>query len=220
MSEIIKKPPIFEDKIKIGSQEQSKKEEKNDPLEEAEKRSRFILESAKKEYEKILNSAITKSKEIKEDAYNQGYKDGYEKGLEKWKKKFLALDPFIERLKKEVDRSLDDLTPYLLELSISVIKEVVLSDVDPSFISKKIERVLEMVKSSKNVKLYVPPNLSEEILEDLKNRSIDVIVDSSFGPDDLKVEVDFGVMDLRVNSQLKTFEELMRKSFGNGGSNG
>ncbi|MGC8636912.1 MAG: hypothetical protein C0176_00240 [Mesoaciditoga sp.] len=220
MSEIIKKPSIFEDKIKIGHQDQ-KMEEKFDLLEEAEKRARFILESAKKEYEKILNSAIAESKEIKANAYDEGYKSGYEKGLNEWKKKFFDLDPFIEKVKKNIDKSVDDLTPYLLELSISVVKEIVLSEVEPSSISKKIERVLEMVKSSKNVKLYVPSNLPEEILEDLKNRSIDVIVDPSFGPNDLKAEVDFGVMDLRVASQLKAFEELMRKSFGvSGGKNG
>ncbi|BBJ27828.1 FliH/SctL family protein [Athalassotoga saccharophila] len=220
MSEIIKKPPVFEDKIKIGYQEK-KQEEKVDPLEEAEKRSKFILESAKKEYERILSSAIAKSKEIKEDAYNQGYKAGYEKSLEEWKKKFLELDSFIEKVKKSIDQSVDDITPYLLELSISVVREIVLSEVDPSSISKKIERVMQMVKSSKNVKLYVPPNLPEEILEDLKHRSIEVIVDPAFGPDDLRAEVDFGVMDLRVDSQLNAFEDLMRKSFGvNGGKNG
>lgn len=213
MSDVIKKPSIFEEKVKIGSQPK-KETEKIDPVKEAEEKAKLIVESAKAEREKILKLASLLSKEIRDNAYLEGYKAGVEKANDEWKKKLSDFDEFMKSVKAKIDKSIDDLTPYLLELSITVIKEVVLSEVDPQSISKKIERVLQLVKSSKNVKIYVPHTLPDEILRDIRNGSVEIIVDSSFGPDDLKVEFDFGIMDLRVSSQLRFFEELMRKSFG------
>lgn len=215
MPDIIKKPSIANEKVKIGFHDSAKKTEDGvDVVHEAQIKAKEILNDARKESEKILNEVSLKSKEIKEKAYSEGYKFGIKQSTEEWNLKISSLQNVIDSLKGEIDKTIDDITPSLLELSIVMIKEIVLSEVKGDVISKKIDRAIDIVKSSKRVVVHLPKTLPKEVIEKIKEESIEIIMDSNFDLDDVKIEADFGVLDLRVNAQLKVFEELLRKNFG------
>ena len=72
-----------------------------------------------------------------------------------------------------------------------------------------------MVKSSKKIVLKLSNNVPKELVDEFsKIEKLQVITDASLNAMDVQLEADFGSLDLRINSQMELFENLIRKAFG------
>ncbi len=216
MFDIIKGANVTNEKVTIGPKvKKNSIEQQKDPQKVAQAKSKEIIIEAQKKAKRLIEEAKSESEEIRKQAQNTGYQNGVEEARTEWRTKISQLKEIVNSIEERIDFSIDDLKLSLIDLSIIVVKETVLSEVDRGNISDKINRAMDMVKSSKKIVLKISNNVPQEIVNELsKIEKVQVITDASLDTMDVRVEADFGSLDLRVNSQMELFENLIRKAFG------
>ncbi len=216
MFDIIKGANITNEKVMIGPKTEKKSTgQEEDPQKYAQAKSEEIISAAQKKAKQLIEEANSKLEEIKKQAQNAGYSRGVEEAKAEWESKISRLKEIVKLIEKRIDLSIDELKPSLVDLSIAVVKEVAFSEVDRGNISDKINRAIDMVKSSKKIVLKISNNVPQEIVNELsKIEKVQVITDTLLDVMDVQVEADFGSLDLRINSQIALFENLIRKAFG------
>lgn len=216
MFDIIKGANVTNEKVTIGPKvKKNSIEQQKDPQKVAQAKSKEIIIEAQKKAKRLIEEAKSESEEIRKQAQNTGYQNGVEEARTEWRTKISQLKEIVNSIEERIDFSIDDLKLSLIDLSIIVVKETVLSEVDRGNISDKINRAMDMVKSSKKIVLKISNNVPQEIVNELsKIEKVQVITDASLDAMDVRVEADFGSLDLRVNSQMELFENLIRKAFG------
>jgi len=214
--DIIKGANVTNEKVTIGPKvKKNSIEQQKDPQKVAQAKSKEIIIEAQKKAKRLIEEAKSESEEIRKQAQNTGYQNGVEEARTEWRTKISQLKEIVNSIEERIDFSIDDLKLSLIDLSIIVVKETVLSEVDRGNISDKINRAMDMVKSSKKIVLKISNNVPQEIVNELsKIEKVQVITDASLDTMDVRVEADFGSLDLRVNSQMELFENLIRKAFG------
>jgi len=214
--DIIKGANITNEKVMIGPKTEKKSTgQEEDPQKYAQAKSEEIISAAQKKAKQLIEEANSKLEEIKKQAQNAGYSRGVEEAKAEWESKISRLKEIVKLIEKRIDLSIDELKPSLVDLSIAVVKEVAFSEVDRGNISDKINRAIDMVKSSKKIVLKISNNVPQEIVNELsKIEKVQVITDTLLDVMDVQVEADFGSLDLRINSQIALFENLIRKAFG------
>ncbi len=215
MPDIIKRPFLTDERVRIGLTSEEGIAPAENYEQNVEIKARQLLDDAQKKAEEIIANALLKSKEIGDRAEKEGYSKGLEIAKEEWNAKFSSLEGLITSIKKKIDLSIEGLSNSLLALSIATVKEILMSEVDNADISKKIEKALEFIKTSKHIVIHIPKGVDQGIIDTMKNQEgIEIITESNFGRGDLEIESDFGTLDVRLDTQIKLFEELVKKSFG------
>ncbi len=221
MSDVIKKANLLDETVVVGPKKANfkveKKEEKpkEDPIEAAKKQAEEIVNKAKKEAEEAIKRAKIKAKTIEEAAKKEGYAQGLKAGEKELHNQIESIKSLVEHFSKQIDESLDEIRISLIDLSIAMVKEVLLSEIERGDVEKKIDRALNMVKSSKKIVIKVSSDLPESLMEKLTSmEKVQVISVPAFKKMDVQIEADFGTLDLRVDSQIELFERLVKKSFG------
>ncbi|WP_036223150.1 FliH/SctL family protein [Mesoaciditoga lauensis] len=221
MSDVIKKANLLDETVVVGPKKANfkveKKEEKpkEDPIEAAKKQAEEIVNKAKKEAEKAITDAKIKAKTIEETAKKEGYAKGLKAGEKELHDQIESIKSLVEHFSKQIDESLDEIRISLIDLSIAMVKEVLLSEIEKGDVEKKIDRALDMVKSSKKIVIKVSSDLPESLMEKLTSmEKVQVISVPTFKKMDVQIEADYGTLDLRVDSQIELFERLVKKSFG------
>lgn len=221
MSELIKKAKLLDEKVLIGvrrkkeEEPQGEKASEIDPGAAMREEAARILAGAKAEAEKILADARAEAGQIKTEARTAGYREGSEAAVADWSQKVSALGGLVANLTNGIDSSVEDLKGSLVDLAISVIREITLAEADKTEISAKIDRALDMVKASKRIVLRLSDKVPSDVIERLsKVEKLQVVTEPSFEFPDANIEADFGALDLRVNSQLELFESIVKKAFG------
>ena len=217
MSEVIKRANLADETVVIGPKKTGKEEEKTaeNLIESAKKQAEKILNRAQQEAEKIVSTADAKAIKIKEDAKREGYSQGLKNAQEELDSQIETVKSLVNNFDKQVNESLDDVKSSLVDLSIAMVKEILLFEEEKGEIEKKIEKALEIVKSSKKIVLKVSSDLPKNLIDKFSSiEKVQVIPLSTLKKMDVQVESDFGTLDLRVNSQIELFERLIKKAFG------
>jgi flagellar assembly protein FliH len=220
LSEIIKRVNLADETVVIGpkkTRKDEKKEEKTveDLIESAKKQAKEILNHARQEAEKIISTADAQANKIREDAKREGYSQGLKSAQEELNSQIENMKSLVNSFDNRVDESLDDVKSSLVDLSIAMIKEILLFEEEKGEIEKKIEKALEMVKSSKKIVLKVSSDLPKNLIDKFSSiEKVQIIPLSTLKKMDVQIEADFGTLDLRVNSQIELFERLVKKAFG------
>jgi flagellar assembly protein FliH len=215
LPDIIKKAFLTDEKIKIGAKSPNEKISYEDSVKNSKLEADRLLAEAQKKVDDMIKEAEKRSKDIEEKAKKAGYLKGVESSQKDWNVRLETLDALTASLKHHLDLSIEDLSVPFLALSISMMKEIIFSEIDEVSISNKINRALEMVNASKKIVIHLSKDVPEEVIDRIKaHEGIQIITEQNYGKGDLKVEADFGTLDLRLEAQINLFEELIKKSFG------
>lgn len=216
MFDIIKGANVTDEKVTVGPKnEKNPDKQPEDPKKVAQTKSEEIISNAQRKAKQLIEEANSKSEEIRKHAQNVGYAKGIEEAKAEWESKISQLKEIVKLIEKRIDLLIDEIKPSLVDLSIAVVKEVIFSEVDHGNISDKINRAMNMVKSSKKIVLKISNNVPQEVVNEFsKIEKVQVITDASLDVMDVRVEADFGSLDLRIDSQMELFENLIRKAFG------
>ncbi|WP_456399376.1 FliH/SctL family protein [Mesoaciditoga sp.] len=223
MSDIIKSIDLTDEVVIVGPKKiknNGKLEEENveDPIEVAKRQAEEILSQAKHEAQQIIDEAKAQSQKIKEEAQNTGYIEGVKKAEKELNEQIETVKTMINKLNEQMDSSVDGIKSSLVDLSLAVIREILLVEEEKGDIEKKVEKALESVKSSKEIVLKLSSELPKDVIEKFSSiEKVQVITLSNLKKMDVQVEADFGTLDLRVDSQLELFERLVKKAFGKEG---
>ncbi len=223
LSDVIKSIDLTDEVVIVGPKEikkNEKVEEENveDPIEVTKRQAEDILSQAKREAQRVVDEAKGQAQKIKDEAQKAGYIEGVKKAEKELNEKVKTVKALIDKLNEQVDSSVDEMKASLVDLSLAVIREILLVEEEKGDIEKKIESALETVKSSKEIVLKLSTDLPKDVIEKFSSfEKVQVITLSNLKKMDVQVEADFGTLDLRVNSQLELFERLVKRAFGKEG---
>ena len=220
MSDVIKGANITNEKFVVGpfkpSAKTYKSPQKAENIEEmAKKKAEEILENAQQKAAQILEETKLKIEKIQKESEEAGYKKGFENAQAESEESLSRMKGITNSLEKQIDSSIEEIKTSLIDLSVITVKEIVLSEAERGDIEKKVEKALDLVKSSKKIVVKLPNDLPEEVTKKLSEiDKVQILPDPKLGPMDVQVEANFGSLDLRVNSQMELLEHLIRKAFG------
>ncbi len=220
MSDVIKDANVTDEKVVVGSfksstrtRESAQKVENVEGM--AKEKAEEILENAQQRAMQILEETKSSSEKIKKESEALGYKRGLENAQEEVGSLISHMKEIVDSLENQIDSSVEEIKISLIDLAVVAVKEIVLEEVKNGDIGKKINKALEMVKSSKRIVIKLPNDLPEEVTKKLSEiDKVQILPDSKLASMDVQIEANFGSLDLRVNSQLELLEHIIRKSFG------
>jgi len=167
-----------------------------------------IIEAARAEAKSILEQAENKHAEVLRMASEQGY----EEGLRSWNQILAAARSQSEEM---VRRNEADLMRLAVRIAEKIIGERL--NADPSTMVSIVGEALKSVRHEQSLTIQVHPDCVELIrsrIEDLKARTggakdIWVEANSSVQPGGCIVRSELGVIDARVETQLRCLEQVL-----------
>jgi len=223
LSDIIKKANLTDETVLVGptkvfsKSESGKRDDQitEDPVKLAEKRAEEILSKAQKKAKEIIASAQLQAKTIEESAKENGYAHGFQEAKKELEEQIEELKTLLDNFNNQISESIDEVKTSLIDLSIAVVKEILLVEMEKGDVERKIDKALDMVKASKKITVKISSELPKSLFEKLTSmENVQVFPMSNFNKMDVQIEADFGTLDLRTSSQVELFERIVRKAFG------
>lgn len=170
-----------------------------------------IIEAARGEARKILDAAGQERQEILETAR----REGYEEGLRLWQ-------AAADEANAVRDKRLADNEPELVRLAVRIAEKIIGEELrlNPQATVSITRQCLQWLRRERSVMLRVSPaelDLLRERIDSLRDaagphRSIEVIADSAIGPGGCMVESEYGVIDGRLETQIRCMEEILLRA--------
>jgi len=177
-------------------------------LYQASGEAREIVESARQEADRILERA-----ELERAAsVESGLQIGYEEGLKRWNQTLAEARQTRENLKTQWEQS-------LLHLAIRVAEKIVGEQLrlHPDTIIAIVREALKSVGQERQLTLLVHPDHREMVQTNLDrlqslvgtSRQIHLVANPDISPGGCVVESELGVIDAKLETQLKCLEEVL-----------
>ena len=178
--------------------------------------SKEIIENAKKEAELIKQKAETESAEIRSQAYREGYEEG-----------FARVNTEIETL-RTIQKNLQSLNEEIIKSSetkiVELIKLITVKmfanglALDATMLRDVVARAINEASRLGNVKVYLNPEDLDKLKKlwreselDYNGQKIQLASNADILPGGCFVEGDFGSVDARVDTQMKSVLNTMEE---------
>jgi type III secretion protein L len=167
-----------------------------------------IIEAAHAEARRILEAAGQEKQTVMEAAR----KGGYDQGLQLW-------HAAVEEANAVRDRRLADSESELVRLAVRIAEKIIGDELrlNPQATLSIARQCLQWLRRERSLMLRVSPaelNLMRESIDSLReaagsHRSIEVIGDPGIGLGGCIVESEYGVIDARLETQIRSMEEIL-----------
>jgi type III secretion protein L len=168
-----------------------------------------IIEAAHAETRQILEVAGQEKQTVLEAAR----KEGYDQGLQLW-------HAAVEEANAVRDRRLADSESELVQLAVRIAEKIIGEELrlNPQAILSIARQCLQWLRRERSLMLRVSPaelSLLRESIDSLREvagpqRSIEVIGDPGISPGGCIVESEYGVIDARLETQIRSMEEILQ----------
>jgi type III secretion protein L len=167
----------------------------------------------------IVDAAYAQARKIVEDAEHErrtvlatAREEGYERGLQQW-------NGAVADVNAARDRYLAENEPELIRLAVRIAQKIIGAElrVNPEAIVSIARECLQGVRRERSLTLRVPPadvDLVRRTIDVLReavgpHRSIEVVGDPAVGSGGCIVESEYGVIDARLETQMRCLEEIL-----------
>ncbi|HWR50352.1 MAG TPA: type III secretion system stator protein SctL [Bryobacteraceae bacterium] len=174
--------------------------EARDILEAAHREARELMERTARERERLLSAA---------------HEEGYQRGLAHWNDAAAAADARRQRL-------LESQESEIVRLAVRIAGKIIGEELrtHPETIVSIVREALESVRRERSLTIQVHPDLAGQVRSRLDRleqivgggRQIQVIADASVEPGGCIVESELGVIDARLETQLKCLEDALLRA--------
>ncbi|MCI0628795.1 MAG: type III secretion system stator protein SctL [Acidobacteria bacterium] len=202
-TKIIKSSPAEEPGAAPGPGKIIKKE-----LFQASEEARDIVKAARQEAEKIL----VRAEQERAASVESGLQIGYEEGLKRWNQILAGAWQTRENLKTEWEQS-------LLHLAVRIAEKIIGEQLrlHPDTVISIVREALKSVGQERQLTLLVHPDHREMIQANLDrlqamvgaSRQIHLVANADIAPGGCVVESELGVIDAKLETQLKCLEEVL-----------
>jgi type III secretion protein L len=200
---IIKNSAVEQSEPVPGSGKIIKKE-----LFEASQEARNIIDAARREAEQI----VAKAEQERISSVEAGLQLGYEEGLKNWNNILSGAWQARENLKTEWEQS-------LLHLAVRVAEKILGEQLrlQPDAIVPIVREALKSVGQERQLTLLIHPDHREAVQANLdrlqalvgSSRQIHLVANPDIAPGGCVVESELGVIDAKLETQLKCLEEIL-----------
>jgi flagellar assembly protein FliH len=184
-----------------------------------------ILETARKDAERIVSEARTMLsvernealEEAKTRGYKQGYADGHREGTEEAKSLVDEAEALKEHTKREREAALENFEPKLVELIMNILDKIALTTlrINPAVVLNLIKQGLSESSFNEDIILRVSKDDYELVLSHKDDilahvhggAELEIVADHSLGVGDCLIETPFGVVDSSINMQLDEIKQ-------------
>jgi type III secretion protein L len=167
-----------------------------------------ILDAAHAQARKILENA----EQERQTAIEAARQEGYEHGLAEW-------NAAVAEVNAARDRRVAESEPELIRLAVRIAQKIIGEELrtTPETIVNIARECLHGLGRERSLTLRVQPadvdlmRRSIDLLRDAAGpqRSIDVVADPAVGPGGCLVESEYGVVDARLETQIRCMEEIL-----------
>jgi type III secretion protein L len=170
---------------------------------------RGIIEAAGQRAQALLDEAIR----LRDDALEEGRRQGYRQGLAEWDEARRGVLHAREALDAKYEAE-------LVRLSVKVAEKIIGDELrtHPETIVSIVRECLSGIRNGQNLTIRVSSVDREEVLRqvdllyrEVGLRNIQVIGDPSVSPGGCIVESERGIVDARLETQLKRLEEILMR---------
>jgi type III secretion system HrpE/YscL family protein len=178
---------------------------------EAGQEARTIIEAAEAQARAILAAA----ERTRTSVFDAARKDGYEQGLALWNDALVASQ-------RARDAMASDYESELMRLSVKISEKIIGEELltRPETILSIVREALHSIRHERSVTIQVNPQEVEEVrrqinrLQDVlgPGRQLQVVADSSVTRGGCLVESELGVIDARLETQLKCLEDALSRA--------
>jgi len=175
---------------------------------EASQQARNIVDGARREAEQI----VAKAQQERTASVETGLQLGYEEGLKSWNSILAGAWQARENLKTEWEQS-------LLHLAVRVAEKIIGEQLrlHPDAIVPIVREALKSIGQERQLTLLIHPDHRETVQANLdrlqalvgSSRQIHLVASPDIAPGGCVVESELGVIDAKLETQLKCLEEIL-----------
>jgi len=175
---------------------------------EASQEARNIVDGARREAEQI----VAKAQQERTASVETGLQLGYEEGLKSWNRILAGAWQARENLKTEWEQS-------LLHLAVRVAEKIIGEQLrlHPDAIVPIVREALKSIGQERQLTLMIHPDHRETVQANLdrlqalvgSSRQIHLVANPDVAPGGCVVESELGVIDAKLETQLKCLEEIL-----------
>jgi len=175
---------------------------------EAGLNARDVLEAAEKQAQTLIEEAEQRRHTIMEDARQAGFRQG----IAEWDRAFAAVRQAQEALEIKYE-------PQMIRLAVKIAEKIIGQELQsrPETIVAIARECLRGVRHEHSLTLRVNPNEVDAVQQNLvslveaagSDRRIRVVPDGAVAPGGCIVDSAVGVIDARLETQLKCLEEVL-----------
>lgn len=175
---------------------------------EASQEARNVVDAARREAEQI----VAKAEQERTTSVEAGLQLGYEEGLKSWNRLLADAWQARENLKTDWERS-------LLQLAVRVAEKIIGEQLrlHPDAIVPIVREALKSLGQERQLTLLIHPDHRETVQANLdrlqalvgSSRQIHLVVNPDIAPGGCVVESELGVIDAKLETQLKCLEEIL-----------
>ena len=170
-----------------------------------------IVDAARVQGHKILEAAGQERQTVIEAAR----REGYEHGLQKW-------NAAVAEVNAARDKYMAESEPELIRLAVRIAQKIIGEELrtNPEAIVSVARECLQSLGRERSLTLRVSPadvDLMRGRIGTLRetagpHRSIEVVADRAVGPGGCIVESEYGVIDARLETQIRCMEEILLRA--------
>lgn len=205
--------------------EQIKQQAKNEAqkiIDEANKKANEIINQAKENAEKIYQDANSKGYN---EGYNRGYSDGYQSGIDAAtidsKNIIDEANNYLYTIQKESEEYISNFQNDIIRLALEIAKEIVKCEltINNEAVLTCAQKLLSKSKNKKSIILktsigdYKVLKSRQHDLEQCieSNATLTILADSSLDSGDFILETSSGVIDAKLETQIKILAQKLLK---------
>jgi type III secretion system HrpE/YscL family protein len=166
-----------------------------------------ILEEARAEARRILDSA----QEAHTESVRHGFEEGYTRGVEQW---VAAIETARESVRKAIEDSRDQVARLALRVAEKILRQKL--ETTPEALVPVVDEALRSLQSQPQTRVVVRVHPDDQaVLEARKGRwlsrfpgleSLSVVADEELPAGSCRIESDFGTVDATIETQLRVIE--------------
>ena len=177
-------------------------------LYEATLEARDVVEIGRQKAQEILRDAERQ----RESIFEQAQQEGYAKGLAEWNEALVRAAEHSENLARDSEQQ-------LLRLSVRIAEKIIGGQLKlhPETIVEIVREALKSVQRGRQLMIQVNEAQASEVRERIarlkelvgSSREIEIVPSTSVSPGGCVIESELGVIDARLETQLKCIEEML-----------
>jgi len=217
LSKIIRSPDKDKVKsVKLNRFFREKKHHEEDKLVSSSEKSQFFAEKVCDDVESkaatVLEEALQKAEEIKEEAFKRGYDEGFNKADEEATKLIDTLKAIVSRAMEEKEEIIKGAEPETIKLAVEIAERIINEEikVNPEVIRNVAKRAIRLTVEREQLVIRLNPldlevikKYREELISSADGiKNMEIVGDQRIKRGGCVIETRAGNVDARIDSQL------------------